>query len=136
VSGSNCCAPGKVHVFLHKPDGTFAPRREIQFRLPGQTSLSRGLSRPQLLDWDRDGQTDLVVTYPGEWTFYTVVGPLAGKAEVRVEAFRVPSPLKASPVHFAFVDWDGDGAFDLLVAVDQEKGKKEDGRSRYEGSIQ
>jgi hypothetical protein len=117
VSGSNCCAPGQVHLFLRKPDGTFAGRRDIQFKLPGQTTLTRGRSRPHLLDWDRDGHTDLVVSYPWKWALYISPGPLTGKTEVEVKPFAVPPIPNAFPVHFSFTDWDGDGMFDLLAAV-------------------
>ena len=131
MSGSNCCAPECVHLFLRKPDGTFAARREITFELPGHNNfLMRGLARPHLLDWDRDGHTDLVVGYPLEWTLYVSAGPLAGKSEVKVKPFALPQVPNARPWHFGFADWDGDGKFDLLAAVEQQ-GKGKDDPSSY-----
>jgi hypothetical protein len=129
VSGSNCCAPGQVHLFLRKPDGTFAARRDIQFDVPGYNALSRGLSRPHLLDWDRDGHTDLVVGNLRDWTLYISPGPLADKTEVKVKPFALPQIPNGSLVHFCFADWDGDGNFDLLAAVRraEEDGKSSDG---------
>jgi hypothetical protein len=117
VSGSNCCAPEQIHLFLRKPDGSFAPRREISFELPVRQFLMRGLSRPHLLDWDRDGHTDLVIGYPGDWTVYVAAGPLTDKTEVKVKPFALPQIPNGSLVHLCFADWDGDGNFDLLAAV-------------------
>jgi hypothetical protein len=55
-------------------------------------------------------------------------GPLAGKTEVQVKPFGLPQVPNASPVHFAFADWDGDGKFDLLAGVEHGGGWGEDGR--------
>jgi hypothetical protein len=121
VSGSNCCAREQVHLFLRKADGTFADRRDLTFELPGHDDflnvLRRDVSRPHLLDWDRDGHTDLVVGYPGDWTLYIGRGPLADKTEVKVKPFAVLQIPNASPMHFGFADWDGDGNVDLFAAV-------------------
>jgi FG-GAP-like repeat len=85
-------------------------------------SLARGESRPYLVDWNRAGHTDLVIGYPGRWTFEVALGPLALKKDMAylptksVELPPVPGGL--SPIHFSFADWDGDGRTDLLVGVD------------------
>ncbi len=132
MSGSNCCEPEQVHLFLRKPDGTFAARQEVRFELPGRFALMRGLTRPHLLDWNRDGHTDLVIGYPGQWTLYVAAGPLAGKTEVKVKPFALPQIPNVSPGHFGFADWDGDGKFDLLVAVSDRQGKGKDEPSSYD----
>jgi hypothetical protein len=120
-----------VHLFLRKQDGTFAARQEVRFKLPG---LDRGLlgdaravTNPHLIDWNRDGHTDLVVGHSegwaeGIWTLYVCGGPLAGKTELTAKAFTLPKVPDARPVYFGFADWDGDWRFDLLVAVRYQKG--------------
>ncbi len=118
-------------MFLRKPDGTFAARQEVRFELPDRWVLMRGLTRPHLLDWDRDGHTDLV-DFAGGWTLYVAAGPLAGKTEVKVKPFALPQVPNVSPVHFGFADWDGDGKFDLLVAVSDRQGKGKDEPSSYD----
>ena len=35
VSGSNCCDPFTVHLFVRKADGTFAACREVRYTTPG-----------------------------------------------------------------------------------------------------
>jgi hypothetical protein len=42
---------------------------------------------------------------------------VAGKTEVKVKPYAVPQIENASPIHFGFAHWDGDGKFDLLAAV-------------------
>jgi hypothetical protein len=120
-----------VHLFLRKKDGSFAARQEVRFKLTG---LNRGLlgdaravTNPQLIDWNRDGHTDLVVGHSegwaeGIWTLYVCGGPLAGKTELPAKAFDLPKVPDARPVYFGFADWDGDGNFDLLVALRCQKG--------------
>jgi hypothetical protein len=111
-------------LFLRKKDGSFAARQEIRLKgtgiLPG---LGRAVACPHLLDWDRDGHTDLVVGHRGSWTLYVGAGPLAGKAEVAVKPVALPQVPGAKPWQFAFADWDGDGRFDLLALVQYPEGK-------------
>lgn len=121
VSGSNCCRPGTVHLFLRRPDGTFAARRDLEVERPPEYAALRGLdrshSRPFLLDWYRDGRTALVVASSGGWRFQVCPGPLAGRTHFRPTDFDLPNPPDTRPLEFEFTDWDGDGAFDLLVSV-------------------
>jgi hypothetical protein len=127
VSGSNCCNPEVVHLFLRKKDGSFAARQEVRFKfLRPEQLFARAVTNPHLLDWDRDGHTDLVVGHsegwtPGEWTLYVSRGPLAGKTELAAKPFALPAVPDAKPVYFGFADWDGDGNFDLLAAVRCQK---------------
>jgi hypothetical protein len=123
-----------VHLFLRKKDGTFAARQDVRLKWPGPDRsgpfgpLGRAVTNPHLLDWDRDGHTDLVVGHTEggwhdkEWTLYVGAGPLAGKTEVVVKPFALPAVPDAWPVYFGFADWDGDGNFDLLAALRYQKG--------------
>ena len=99
MSGSNCCRNDWVHLFLRKKNGTFAARQDIRLKWPGGSPfgpLGRAVANPHLLDWDRDGHTDLVVGYTDagwhgrKWTLYVGAGPLAGKTEVALKPFALP----------------------------------------------
>jgi hypothetical protein len=86
-----------------------------------------GLARPYLVDWDRDGHTDLVIAYPGRWTFQVALGPLADKKDLAFKPMNLPPVEGASPIHFSFADWDGDGRMDLLVGVEGPRRLRPDG---------
>jgi hypothetical protein len=123
-----------VHLFLRKKDGTFAARQDVRLKWPGSNhsgpfgGFGRAVTNPHLLDWNRDGHTDLVIGYTEggwhdtQWTLYVGTGPLAGKTEVTVKPFALPKVADANAVYFGFADWDGDGRFDLLAAVRYQKG--------------
>jgi len=120
-----------VHLFPRNKDGSLAARRDVRFKLPGPDSgllgFARAVTNPHLLDWDGDGQTDLVVGHiegwaGSEWNLYVSRGPLAGKTELTAKVFTLPEVPDARPVYFGFADWDGDGKFDLLVALRYQKG--------------
>jgi FG-GAP-like repeat len=119
LSGSNCCDPGRIFLFLRNPNGTFADRREVQLKI-SKPDLFRTCRTPHLVDWDRDGHTDLVIGQRlayGRWLLDISLGPLAGKTEVAVKQFELPAIPEGRVPHFGFADWDGDGSIDLLAAV-------------------
>jgi hypothetical protein len=140
ISGSNCCRPAQIHLFRRHPDGSFAERAEVRFTEPKLNLDVRGLARPYLVDWRRDGHTDLVIGYPGQppfwtsrpfqanrWTLLVGSGQRAEKKDLKLKDFELspalnrlelPPILGGSPVAFAFTDWDGDGRVDLLVGVE------------------
>src|SRR5262249_21129222 len=113
-----------VHLFLRKKDGSFATRQEVRIKLSGKhhglaPGDARAVTIALLVDWNRDGHTDLVVGHTegwagSEWILYVCAGPLAGKTELTAKTFTLPAVADARPVHFGFADWDGDGNFDLL----------------------
>jgi hypothetical protein len=122
-----------VHLFLRKKDSSFAARQDVRFKLPlkspGLLGDARAVTNPHLIDWNCDGHTDLVVAHSegwaeGLWTLYVCAGPLAGKTQLTAKPFALPSVPDARPVYFGFGDWDGDGRFDLLVAVRYQKGSE------------
>jgi hypothetical protein len=77
-----------------------------------------------LVDWNRDGHTDLVVGYLGSWTLHVALGPLADKKGVAQQSTKpldlAPVDGAPNPIHFGFADWDGDGRTDLLVGLEWE----------------
>jgi len=129
ISGSNCCEPETLHLFLRKANGTFAARQEIKFAWPDPVPFAfhRANNRPWLLDWDRDGRTDLVI--PASFRAFVSSGPLARKTELAVRSIDLPIVDGDNPLAFSFADWDGDGVFDLLVGGQFREVK--DGPWRY-----
>ena len=135
------------HLFLRKKDGSFAARQDVRFKLPGLDpgllGVGRAVTHPHLIDWNRDGHTDLVVGHSegwaeGRWTLYVCAWPLAGKTELTAKAFVLPKVPDADPVYFGFADWDGDGNFDLLVALRCQKGidaVRADPQKRTDGPV-
>src|SRR5262245_50287276 len=120
-----------VHLFQRKKDGSFAARQDVRFKLPGiepgLLGFARAVTNPHLVDWDGDGHTDLVVGHSegwagSEWDLHVCAGPLAGKTELAARKFVMPKVPDAHPVYFGFADWDGDGRFDLVAAVQSQKG--------------
>jgi hypothetical protein len=124
-----------IHLFLRKRDGPFAARQEVRLKLPVKfqglaaegLGLARAVTNPHLVDWNRDGHTDLVVGHTegwveGEWTLYVCPGPLAGKTKLVARAVVLPAVPDAKPVYFGFADWDGDGKVDVLAALRCQKG--------------
>jgi hypothetical protein len=110
-----------VSVFDGLPGGSFAPRREIEFTFPRGHRWIHGKPRPVLVDWDRDAHTDLLVAFVNchsSCGLYLCRGPLAGRDKLVAETVALPGDPRVT--HYAVVDWDGDGRFDLLAAPTAE----------------
>jgi hypothetical protein len=118
VSGSNCCDPYRIHLFPRRANGSFAERTEVYVKAKPEHKFERGTTRPHLVDWNRDGHTDLVVAHVHLWTLEIALGPLTGKKDIAflpTRPVQLPPIPDVSPIHFSFADWDGDGRMDLLV---------------------
>lgn len=107
VRNGNDALPGAVDVFLQRPDGTFGTPARVEAP-PGTRSISAA-------DVDRDGDLDLAVAAfisftPGAIVVFENDGD--GK-------FSVVQPLATQssrgPLTVEFVDWDEDGAPDLVT---------------------
>ena len=115
---------GLFQVLYGKPDGTFrkaevlngADGEPLIIPVKDQQWTENICTRPFAVDWDGDGQLDLVVgNFVGG--FYWFKGEGKGKFRPTPEAIKVgDEPLKIEGHHSDpfVIDWDGDGDLDLL----------------------
>jgi hypothetical protein len=116
---------GLFQVLYGKADGTFRPA-EVLKGADGQPLIipikdknqqtENICTRPFAIDWDSDGNLDLVVgNFSG--TFYWFKGEGKGGFQPKPEQIKTgTSPLRISGYHSDpfVIDWDGDGDLDLL----------------------
>lgn len=116
---------GLFQVLYGKPDGTFRQAEALK-GTDGQPLIipAKGedhwtdkiCTRPFAVDWDGDGRLDLVVgNFSG--TFYWFKGEGKGKFRPKAEILKSGNePLRIQGHHSDpfVIDWDGDGALDLL----------------------
>jgi hypothetical protein len=116
---------GLFQVLHGKPDGTFR-KAEVLNGTDGepliipikdrQHQIENICTRPFAVDWDADGQLDLLVgNFSG--TFYWFRGEGKGKFQCTPEAINTgDEPLRVEGHHSDpfVIDWDGDGDFDVL----------------------
>lgn len=92
-------------------------KKDLVIPYDGDDEITKGIcTRPWAVDWDHDGDLDLVVGN-FEGTFYLFSGEGAGKFSPEPEQIMAGSePLRISGVHGdpMMVDWDGDGDLDIL----------------------
>jgi hypothetical protein len=116
---------GLFQVLYGKGDGTFRKAEVLKgtdgkpliIPAKGDAQLTEKIcTRPFAVDWDGDGQLDLVVgNFAG--TFYWFKGQGKGKFLPKPELIKAGgAPLKVKGVHSDpfVVDFDGDGALDLV----------------------
>lgn len=115
---------GLFQVLSGKPDGTFRKAEVLKgmddkpliIPLNGQAFTENICTRPFAVDWDGDGQLDLVVgNFSGK--FYWFKGEGKGKFRPTPEIIKsdgVPLQIKGHHADPFVIDWDGDGALDLI----------------------
>ena len=126
---------GLFQVLWGRPDGTFKQAETLNgtdgkpLIIPVQGKPGEGedwikniCTRPFAVDWDGDGNLDLVVgNYPG--TFYFFKGEGKGKFAPLPEEMTTGdgAPLKFEGHHSDpfVIDWDGDGDLDILSGSSQ-----------------
>jgi hypothetical protein len=116
---------GLFQVLYGKADGTFRPADVLKgtdgeplvIPTKGREQLTETIcTRPFAIDWDADGDLDLVVgNFSG--TFYWFKGQGKGQFAPTPELVKAgDSPLRIAGAHSDpfVIDWDGDGDLDLL----------------------
>jgi hypothetical protein len=116
---------GLFQVLYGKSDGTFRKAEALKgtddqpliIPTKGDNQLTEKIcTRPFAVDWDGDGKLDLVVgNFAG--TFYWFKGEGKGKFRPKPELVKSgEEPLRIKGHHSDpfVIDWDGDGALDLI----------------------
>jgi hypothetical protein len=115
---------GLFQVLYGKPDGTFRKAEVLKgtdgkpliIPVKKESWIDNICTRPFAVDWDGDGHLDLVVgNFTG--TFYWFKGEGKGKFRPTPEIIKSGgTPLKIVGHHSDpfVIDWDGDGALDLI----------------------
>lgn len=116
---------GLFQVLYGKKDGTFRTAEVLKgtdgepliIPAKGEQQMTEKIcTRPFAVDWDGDGQLDLVVgNFSG--TFYWFKGEGKGRFAPKAEQIKAgASPLRVSGAHSDpfVVDWDGDGDLDIV----------------------
>ena len=115
---------GLFHVLYGKPDGTFKKADSLKgtddkpLIIPADKEklVEKICTRPYAVDWDGDGDLDLVVgNFSG--SFYLFKGEGKGKYAPKPEQLKAddkPLQIKGHHSDPFVIDWDGDGDLDLL----------------------
>jgi hypothetical protein len=120
LSGSNCCDEAGFHYFRRTENGSWAPRRRLQWaatdriRLPG-TGVHYELF-VTAADWNGDGVPDLFCPGFGGESILVALGPFRENEPITPShEIGMDSRRLGSVGDFATADWDRDGRPDLLV---------------------
>jgi hypothetical protein len=123
LTGSdNCCdrEPG-FFWFRREADGHYTARPKVRVTVGGDGRFMARF-RATLVDWDGDGQLDVVAalsgTRPG---LYRSVGVWSPGAEVTAPRLVEGSPDEL-PLQPCVTDWDRDGRLDLVIASLRDQG--------------
>ena len=116
---------GLFQVLKGKPDGTFAAATTLLgidgepliIPIASRDEMTKNIcTRPTAVDWDGDGDLDLVVgNFAG--SFYVFNGKGKGEFFPKPESIMVgDSPLQITGAHSDpfVIDWDGDGDLDIV----------------------
>src|SRR5256714_13252759 len=114
---------GLFQVLYGKADGTFRKAEVLKgtdgepLIIPVKDPITEKIcTRPFAVDWDGDGHLDLVVgNFSG--TFYWFKGEGKGRFRPKPELIKTggaPLRIKGNHSDPFVIDWDGDGALDLL----------------------
>lgn len=127
ISGSN--EPARIHVFARQENGLFDRPIALQDAAGGEVSLPfpddeadyRKVTHPSFVDWDDDGDLDLIVGgFLGKIRLFLNNGSKTSPAyESRgrpVQAAGRDMDLYMGTAPLAH-DWDGDGLFDILSGL-------------------
>lgn len=112
-------SPGHLYAFLRNEDGTFAKGAKLANK-DGAEILVGAASTPFAVDWDRDGDLDLLVGEIAGAVFF--IANESGSKELKFGAAvklqqdgkDIVAPGRDSQPVVA--DWDGDGKHDLVLA--------------------
>jgi hypothetical protein len=115
ISGSY--SPGELYLFRGKGNGEFAKAEVIKDSY-GKALNAGAASAPFAVDWDGDGDLDLII---GNIDGVVALAVNNGTRQEPVYALPVPMRAADKPIKLngdagpTVADWDGDGTPDLLV---------------------